>query len=213
MNYFSESEVAIMNLHERIKATLKSKEESNRKAISINLDLEMLEKVDKVAKEFSKVGEKNYSRNSIIEMAIQEYINEAEKVLMELNDNQDSHEEEDAIKEFNLAIFPGYNDGFEETFIGEDCWYPVRIKENKIPKIKYVAIYRAAPISGITHYAKVKEMKQYIDTNKKIIHFDGKAIELPHVIKIGDTKPTAMRSPRYTTLAKLKNAYAVADLF
>ncbi|MFZ3132812.1 MAG: hypothetical protein WA125_17340 [Desulfosporosinus sp.] len=116
-------------------------------------------------------------------------------------------------RNFDLAIFPARNEGFEEIFLGKNKWHAVRIKEDKIHKVKFVAIYRAAPISGITHFAKVKKVKQYKDTEKKEILFDGSAIELPQVVKLGLTNANAMRAPRYTTLEKLTNAKQIEDLF
>jgi predicted transcriptional regulator len=204
-----------MSLKERIQQTLSTKEEANRKSVSITLEADLLEKVDRVAKSFSKVTEKNFSRNSVIEEAIKEYVAEAGEVLQDIYgiDIGETSEEDTGVTEFDLAIFPAHNEGFKETFLGEDCWYSVRIKEDKVPKIKYVAVYRAAPISGITHYAKVKEIKQYQDTSKKIIYFEGTAIPLPQTVKLGDTDPNAMRAPRYTTLAKLQSANVVKDLF
>lgn len=204
-----------MNLREKIEKTLNTKEESNRKTVSVTLDAAMLEKVDNVAKSFSRVTEKTYSRNSIVELAIQEYIAEAGQVLSDTYgiDIGVEIEEDNDIGNFDLVIFPAHNDGFNETFLGENQWYSVRMKEDKIPKIKYIAAYRAAPISGITHYAKVKEIEQYKDTEKKIVIFDGTAIKLPQTIKLGETNANAMRAPRYTTLSKLQNAKEVSDLF
>ena len=207
-----------MGLREKIQQTLSTKEETSRKTVSINLESELLESVDRIAKEFSKISERNFSRNFIIEEAIKEYVSEAASVLLDLHkvDIGESLEEDEggsASIEFDLVIYPAHNDGFEETFIGEDCWYSVRIKEDKIPKVKYVAVYRSAPVSGITHYAKVKEISQYMDTNKKIIYFDGPAVQLNNTVQLGATDPNAMRSPRYTTLSKLKNATTVKDLF
>ena len=204
-----------MGLREKIQQTLNTREENNRKSVSLIIDSDTLEQVDRVAKAFSKVSEKNFSRNSIIEEAIKEYIVEATDVLLNTYsiDINETNEDDTISTDFNLAIFPAHNDGFNETFIGEDCWYSVRIKEERIPKIKYVAAYRAAPVSGITHYAKVREIKQYEDTKKKIVIFDGPAIPLPHTIKLGGTDANAMRAPRYTTLEKFQQAQDVKELF
>ncbi len=78
--------------------------------------------------------------------------------------------------------------------MGEDARYFARIREDRIPKIKYVVIYREAPISRITHSAKVKAIKQYKHTNKKINYFDGSAIKLPETFILEDINQNAMRS-------------------
>ena len=45
----------------------------------------------------------------------------------------------------------------------------LELKNDRIPKIKYVAIYRFSPISAITHYAELKENTYDKDTNKNNI--------------------------------------------
>lgn len=207
-----------MNLKEKIRQTLI--EEAPRKNITISLDASLLEQAEKIAKGFSEVKGKTVSRNTVIEDSLREYLEAASSVLAELgyefDDESDDDFENDVeipTDDYDTVVFPAHNEGFQETFLGEDAWYSVRIREDRIPKIKYVAIYRAAPISGITHYAKVKAIKQYKDTNKKIIYFDGSAIKLPETVTLGDINQNAMRSPRYTALKKLTSAKAVADLF
>ncbi|MFA6850358.1 MAG: ribbon-helix-helix domain-containing protein [Selenomonadaceae bacterium] len=207
-----------MNLKEKIRRALT--EEAPRKNITISLDANLLEQAERIAKSFSEVKGKMVSRNTLIEDSLREYLEAASSVLAELgyefDDESDADLENDAeisIDDYDTVIFPAHNEGFHETFLGEDAWYSVRIREDRIPKIKYVAIYRASPISGITHYAKVKSIQQYKDTKKKIIYFDGSAIALPEIVILGDTNQNAMRAPRYTTIEKLIAAKAVADLF
>ncbi len=203
-----------MNLKEKIRRALI--EEAPRKNITISLDANLLEQAERIAKGFSEVKGKTVSRNTVIEDSLREYVEAASAVLAELGDEFDDDLENDAeiaIDDYDTVVFPAHNEDFHETFLGEDAWYSVRIREDRIPKIKYVAIYRASPISGITHYAKVKSIQQYNDTKKKIIYFDGSAIELPEIVILGDTNQNAMRAPRYTTIEKLTSAKAVADLF
>lgn len=76
-----------------------------------------------------------------------------------------------------------------------------------------MVIYREAPISRITHSAKVKAIKQYKHTNKKINYFDGSAIKLPETFILEDINQNAMRSQRDTALKKPTSAKMVADLF
>jgi hypothetical protein len=78
-----------------------------------------------------------------------------------------------------LVIFPAHNDGFKKAFLVEKKWYSVRIKEEKISDIKYVACYRVTPESAVTHYAKVKRIgASPVEPDKKEIIFDGEPIEL-----------------------------------
>lgn len=207
-----------MNLKEKIRQTLV--EEAPRKNITISLDVNLLEQAERIAKGFSEVKGKTISRNTIIEDSLREYLEAASSVLTEIryefgdgSDDDLENDTENSMDDYNTVVFPAHNEGFQETFLGEDAWYSVRIRADRIPKINYVAIYRAAPISGITHYAKVKSIQQYKDTKKKIIYFDGSAIELPKIVTLGDTNQNAMRAPRYTTIEKLISAKAIVDLF
>ena len=55
----------------------------------------------------------------------------------------------------DTIIVPAKKDGFEETFLSEDCWYAIRISGGMLDQIKYIAAYRTQPVSAITHYAPV----------------------------------------------------------
>ncbi len=41
----------------------------------------------------------------------------------------------------DTIIVPAQKDGFDETFLGEDCWYAIRIAGGMLDKIKYIAAY------------------------------------------------------------------------
>lgn len=212
-----------MELRKSIKAVIENKEDILKKNITITLNSDMIRELDIISKQITELnGSKAISRNFLIESAISNYLVEAKAVLKEdydisiedlkLDDEVDVNDVSKVI-DFDTVIFPGHNDGFEETFIGEHCWYPVRIHDEKISKLKYVAVYRAAPISAITHYAKIDSFERYEDTKKRIIYFEGNAIELPKPVKLGESEAASMRSPRYTTLEKLLSSNEVKDLF
>jgi hypothetical protein len=44
-------------------------------------------------------------------------------------------------REFDTIVCPAHEDGFKETFLGENCWYAIRISRNVIPRLRYIAIY------------------------------------------------------------------------
>lgn len=141
----------------------------------------MIKTVDLIAKAFSKVNRsKNFSRNSIIEMALKNFCEE----------------------EFN------------RVFIGENTWYAVRISRAKLEKIKYVALYEGAPVSGITHYGIVESIVPYPGNPRKWqIYLKDKPLKLAKEVKLGNIDANAMRPPRYTTLEKLLVAKEISDLF
>jgi hypothetical protein len=38
-----------------------------------------------------------------------------------------------------LIVVPANEEGFQEVFLGQDCWYEIRISSSMIEKIKYIA--------------------------------------------------------------------------
>ena len=78
-------------------------------------------------------------------------------------------------EEWDTIVVPALEEGFNETFLGEDCWYAIRISSSMVARINYIAGYQTAPISAITYYAEVANIEKYKDTNKYIVHFRDKA--------------------------------------
>ena len=116
--------------------------------------------------------------------------------------------------EINTVVVPARDEGFQETFLGQDCWRAIRIHSSMINKIKYLATYRVAPISAITHIAEVRDIQPWRDTNKYILYFTEPAQELPKPIKlIPKGRVKAPQAPRYTSLAQLQSAETLDDAF
>ena len=204
-----------MQLKEIISKDLEITKE--RKTMSINIDSYQIEEIDKIAYQFSKINNsKTFTRKYIIETAIDAYIEEAKEILekqykINIKDLPKKKKEKKE-KNFDLVIFPAREEGFQDVFLGEREWRYVRIDKNKINKIKYIAIYRSAPISGITHYAKVKSFEYNEDYKKYSIILEGKPIRLEKIIKLEGLDPNAMRSGRYVELSELKNAKNLKEL-
>jgi hypothetical protein len=74
-----------------------------------------------------------------------------------------------SIDDYDTVIFPAHNEGFHETFLGEDAWDSVRIQEDRIPKIKYVTIVAALQhhfvYSSLVHFLKYKS-NMHMDLNR-----------------------------------------------
>ena len=103
-----------------------------------------------------------------------------------------------------------YTNSFEDE---ENCWYEIKISSFLLPKIKYVAAYQTSPVSAITYYAEVSNIEKYKDSNKYILFFRDKAIKLENPVKNSAKKSIVLRSPRYTTLNKIKKARSLEDVF
>jgi hypothetical protein len=111
----------------------------------------------------------------------------------------------------DTIIVPAKKEGFERVFLGEDCWYAIRISGGMLDKIKYVAAYQTQPVSAITHYAPVNRIEPYGEGGKYRLVFSMKAREITP-IPLGDASPGAMQGPRYTTFSKLMTAKKLTDL-
>jgi hypothetical protein len=114
--------------------------------------------------------------------------------------------------ERDTIVVPAREEGFQQTFLGEDAWHAIKISGGMLPRIKYIAAYRTAPVAAITHYATVDRIEPYGNEDKYRLVFTEPAKEIKR-IPLGDAIPGAMRGPRYTSLAKLLSAKTVADLF
>jgi len=112
----------------------------------------------------------------------------------------------------DTIVVPAQEDGFREVFIGENQWYAIRIAGGMLDKIKYIASYRTAPISAITHLAPIERIEPYGEEGKYKLIFAEPAKELDEKL-IFDLKPGSMQSPRYTSLATLMAATKMSDLF
>ena len=115
--------------------------------------------------------------------------------------------------EIDTIVVPAREDGFQETFIGEDQWYAIRIHSSMIPKIKYIAAYRVAPTSAITHVAKVDDIKPWKDTGKYIVIFSEAADKIGPISFVPKSVVKAPQAPRYTSLERLKTAKNMDEAF
>lgn len=112
----------------------------------------------------------------------------------------------------DTIVVSAREDGFEEVFINENCWYAIRLNASMIPSIKYIAAYQVSPISAITHISKVHKIEQYKDTNKYIVYFEDKAEKIKPV-KLGKISSKAPQSPRYSSYDTIMKANSLDDVF
>jgi hypothetical protein len=115
----------------------------------------------------------------------------------------------------DTIVVPAQEEGFQETFIGENRWYQVRIHSSMIPKIKYIAAYRVAPESAITHVATVKSIERWKDSAKYVLNFSEPAKTIGPIKLL--PKPTgkvkAPQAPRYTSYERLMKAKNLDEAF
>jgi hypothetical protein len=112
----------------------------------------------------------------------------------------------------DTIVVPAKREGFERVFLGENCWYAIRISGGMLDKIKYIAAYQSQPVSAVTHYAPVDRIEPYGEGGKYKVIFSEKAAKLKSPIPLGNAPAGTMQGPRYTNLETLMNAKKVADL-
>lgn len=112
----------------------------------------------------------------------------------------------------DTIIVPAQEEGFQEEFIGNNCWYAIRISASKLNTIKYIAAYRSSPISAITHYAEVKSIEPYGNDGKYKLYFKDNACILENEIPFGNAKKGSMQGPRYSNMKKLLLVKNIGEL-
>jgi hypothetical protein len=116
--------------------------------------------------------------------------------------------------ELDTVVVPAQEDGFVETFVGENRWHHIRMSAAMIPQIKWIASYRVAPLSAITHVAKVLKIQPYKDTGKYELVFEAPAEELKKPIQlVPKSTVKALQAPRYTSHARLIAAKDLNEAF
>lgn len=104
----------------------------------------------------------------------------------------------------------------DEKVLKMKKWFGVRISEEKLSQIKYIAFYQTAPKSRILYYARIKNKPiQKDDGYKKYIFtFLGKVQTLNNIyVKSKTSKDIIIRTVRYTNFEKLNNhpTYSLKD--
>ncbi len=115
--------------------------------------------------------------------------------------------------DIDTIVVPAREDGFNDVFIAEQRWHHVRIHSSMIPKIKYVAVYRVAPISAITHIAPVSSIEQWQDTAKYVLNFSEPALPIKPLELVINGRVKALQASRYTSKARLEQAKTMDDVF
>ena len=129
-----------------------------------------------------------------------------DEVLTDLPANSDADE-------LDTIIVPAREDGFNEEFLKNNRWYSIRIASAMIDKIKYIAAYQVAPISGITYIAEVDRIEKYRDTNKYIVYFKPETTKKITKIALVTKKGQAPQAPRYSSFKTISSAQTLDDIW
>ena len=117
------------------------------------------------------------------------------------------------IADIDCVVVPARADGMEETFLGEDRWYQVRMSATMRPQVKYIAAYQVAPISAITHFAPVRSIETWKDSGKVVLNFAEPAVEIGPIPIVRGGRVTALQNLRYTSMSRLLVAETLEDVW
>ena len=132
---------------------------------------------------------------------------------IEIRDIMEGKKPKVKLEELDTIVVPANEEGFNTVFLGQDCWYAIRISSSMIDRIKYIAGYQTAPISAITYYAEVSKIEKYKDTGKYIVYFKDKAKKIGPIKLTVRKKGAAPQAPRYTNIKKLLKAKKFEEVF
>jgi hypothetical protein len=117
-------------------------------------------------------------------------------------------------QDWDTLVVPAKSEGFQSVFIGQNCWFAVRIAQQHIPKVKYIAAYQVAPISAVTHLAEVSEVVPYQNSGKMLLRFNGAAVALKNPVQLRAGRHGSQpQSARYTSREKLLKAQFLDELW
>lgn len=116
--------------------------------------------------------------------------------------------------DWDTIVVPAKEEGFKRVFLGENCWYAIRINAQYLAKFKFIAAYEVAPISAITYVAEIEEIVPYQDSGKYLVKFKGQATKLQTPIKLKSTeKGSQPQAPRYTSRSKILTSKYIHELW
>lgn len=173
--------------------------------------------IDEITPELEKVLTQLTMNTDIIEFQTYECgaerIHEYTPFQQEIRSLVESKSKKVMPEEVDNIVVPANEDGFNEVFLGQNCWYAIRISSSMLDRIKYIAGYQTAPISAITHYAEVKNIEKYKETNKYILYFKDRAKKIDPIKLSKKPKGLVPYSPRYTSFKKLVKAKTLREIF
>jgi hypothetical protein len=115
--------------------------------------------------------------------------------------------------DIDTIVVPARDDGFNDVFLAENRWYKIRIHSSMIPRLRYIAVYRVAPESAITHIAPVSSIEQWPETSKYVVNFAEPARPIGPIRLLANGRVRAPQAPRYTSRARLEQAQTLDDAF
>lgn len=116
-------------------------------------------------------------------------------------------------KKLNMdtIVVPASPEGFQNVFLGQQCWYSFKLSKRAHEELQYIAVYQTRPISAITHFAKIERIELRQD-KKYIAYLEKGTTREIGPIRYDHGALTAIQSPRYFNLEMIKKSKSLRDL-
>ncbi len=115
--------------------------------------------------------------------------------------------------DIDTIVVPARQEGFQDVFLSENRWFAIRIHPTMLPSIKFIAAYRVAPESAITHVAPVTSIEQWKDTSKYVVNFSEPAVPIGPLKLVRGGLRKAPQGPQYTSKSRLDESKDLDDAF
>ena len=115
--------------------------------------------------------------------------------------------------EIDTVVCPAQEWGINEVLLKEHRWYAIEIQSDKIPKIKYLAIYEKKPIKAIRYIGEVKKIQLYQNSSKYEIVLKNKPWKIKPIKRSKENPMLAPQSRQYTSKKLIDKAEWLEDIF
>lgn len=196
-----------------------------RRMMSVSLDNEQMELVEKLSLFFSRETSHAFSKNQVVEEAVRAFTDESAEYISETYDmdirsatltemREYKRNTSVGVAAFDTIVIPFRdNEPTRQRLFKENSWYPVRLDKDKLQRIRYLAMYFGSPVMGITHYAAIAGQEPIPGEQGAYKLILEPSEELGRVVELGYFNASRLRRPRYTTLAMLLEARTMDELF
>lgn len=108
---------------------------------------------------------------------------------------------------FDTIVCPAHQDSFEKVFLGEHCWYAIRISKKVIPRLKYIAMYVTGRVRKVSHYGRIRSIRPWKNSGKYVVNLKGAPREIGPVRWVPGV---VIQSPRFAAFSRLRKASTLA---
>jgi hypothetical protein len=112
---------------------------------------------------------------------------------------------------FDTLLVASSEENFQTLFLSERRWHGARVDRRRAGCLKWLAVYRRAPTSAITHYAEILSSHEDPMTGRRSFELN-EPIALARAVGSGRSRSVPIQGQRYVFLENLFKAGEIIDL-